>query len=244
MTTHPANRAAPNGHSVEASRGVFHIELDALADEVRDMGSLASVALRRALGVEGAEDMAECDAVIGGDDVLDERFMRIQREVLRLIALQAPVASDARLLIAAMHIGLHLERIGDLAVNVAELTKLAAGLPGDPVVLRDLREMGRVVLDMVDAAMRAFERRDAEACRRLPVADDRVDALNRAVLARVLAIQTPKGRREWGVYMDELARQLERAGDHAVDIGEQVWFLVTGEVREFTTPARVRGEQP
>jgi phosphate transport system protein len=141
-----------------------------------------------------------------------------------------------------MHIGLHLERIGDPAVNVAELTKLTAGLPRDPVVLRDLQEMGQVTLGMVDLAMRAFSDRDADVCPRLRVADDRVDTLNRAVLARVLTIQTPKGRRHWGVYMDELARRLERAGDHAVDIGEQVWFIVTGEVREFTTPARVRGE--
>jgi phosphate transport system protein len=132
--------------------------------------------------------------------VVDERFAANQREVLRLVALQAPVASDARLLIAAMHIGLHLERIGDLAVNVAELTKLTAGLPRDPVVLHDLREMGQATLSMVDAAMRAFSDRDADACPRLRVADDRVDALNRAVLARVLAIQTPNGRRRWGVY--------------------------------------------
>jgi phosphate transport system protein len=100
--------------------------------------------------------------------------------------------------------------------------------------------MGQAALGMVDVAMRAFSDRDAAACPRLRVADDRVDALNRAVLARVLAIQTPKGRRKWGVYMDELARQLERAGDHVVDIGEQVWFMVTGELREFTTLARVR----
>ena len=241
MTTHPAGQAAPNGHSATISRGAFRNDLDALTGQVRDMGALAGVALQCALDAFATEDAALADTVIGGDDVLDERFAALQREVLRLVALQAPVASDARLLIAAMYIGLHLERIGDLAVNAAELTKLAAGLPRDPVVGGDLQEMGRAVLGMVDAATRAFADRDADACQRLPVADDRVNALNRAVLARVLAIQTPKGRRQWGVYMDELARQLERAGDHAVDIGEQVWFMVTGQVREFTTPPRVRG---
>ena len=242
MSTHPAGQGAPNGHGATTSRGAFHKDLDALVDQVRDMGALASIALSCALDAFGAEDVVLADTVIDGDDVIDERFAAVQREVLRLVAVQAPVASDGRRLIAAMHIGLHLERIGDLAVNVAELTKLAAGLPRDPVVLRDLQEMGQAVLAMVEAAMRGFGDRDANACPGLRVADDRVDTLNRAVLARVLAIQTPKARREWGVYMDELARQLERAGDHAVDIGEQVWFMVTGEMREFTTPAHVRGE--
>lgn len=200
-----------------SSRVTFDRDLDALVREVCALGVLASAALESALEVLAAEAPSLCDAVIEGDDVVDERYLAIQREVLRLIALQAPVASDARLLIASMHIGLHLERIGDLAVNVAELTKLSAGLPRDPVVVRNLEVMGATALGMVDA-------------------------LNRAVLKRVLAIETPRGRHRWGVYMDEVARQLERAGDHAVDIAEQVWFMVTGELREFTSPAQVRGE--
>lgn len=241
MTTHPAGRAAPNGQSAATFRSGFRNDLDILVDQVRDMGRLARGALQRALDAFGTGDIALCDTVIEDDDLLDERYAAIQHEVLRLVALQAPVASDARLLIAAMHIGLHLERIGDLAVNVAELTKLAAGLPRDAVVVRYLQEMGQAALGTVDAAMGAFSDHDADACPPLRVADDRVDALNRAVLARVLTIQTPKDSRQWGLYMDELARQLERAGDHAVDIGEQVWFMVTGELREFTTPPPIRG---
>jgi len=212
-----ATQAASQAPTTEQFRGAFHKELDALVEQVRDMGAGTHGALERAMEAFAAEDVALCDTVIAGDDALDGRFAGIQREVLRLIARQAPVASDARLLTAAMQIALHLERIGDLAVNVAELTKRAAGLPRDPKVLRDLEEMGATTLGMVDEAMRAFSDRDADACLRLPLTDDRVDALN-------------------------LARQLERAGDHAVDIGEQVWFMVTGELRELTSPARVRGE--
>ena len=228
-----ADPSAGNGHGSVASRGSFQKDLDALVDQVHDMGALSCAALQRALQAFAAQDVTLCDRVIEGDDVLDERFLGIQREVLRLIARQAPVDSDARLVTAAMHIGLHLERIGDLAVNVAGLTKLAVGLPGDPVVLASLRAMGAIALEMVTAAMKAFSDRDADACPRLASTDDRVDELNRAVTERVLAIQTPRQRRRWAVYMDEVARQLERAGDHAVDIGEQVWFMVTGELREF-----------
>lgn len=231
---------ATHRQGVARSRGAFQQDLDALVDQVSDLGALACVALERSLRAFAAEDVSLCDAVIEGDDVLDERFMGIQHEVLRLIARQAPVASDARLLTAAMHIGLHLERIGDLAVNVAELTKLTAGLPRDPMVLRDLQEMGATALGMVAAAVRAFADRDADACLRLALTDDRVDELDRAVREQVLAVQAPTERRRCGVYMDEVGRQLERAGDHAVDIAEQVWFMVTGELREFTSPARVR----
>jgi phosphate transport system protein len=221
------------------ARGAFQRDLDGLSGLVAELGALAEGSLRQALLAFAGEDLDACEAVIAGDEAVDERFAAVEREAL-LIARQAPVASDGRLLTGAMHIGLHLERIGDLGVNVAELTKLAAGLPRDPVVLQDLREMGATALSMVHEVMRAFGERDAGACLELPVTDDRVDDLNRSVLERVLSIETPRERRRWGVYMDELARQLERAGDHAVDIAEQVWFVITGERREFTGRASVR----
>jgi phosphate transport system protein len=242
MATQAACHATTSGYGVAAPRRGFQEELDALVDQVSDMGARVCGALALALRAFAAEDLTTCEVVIVGDDILDERYLAIQHEVLRLIARQAPVARDARLLTAAMHVSLHLERIGDLAVNVAKLTRLAAGLPQDPVVLGDLERMGTIALGMADAATRAFAERDTDACLRLVVTDDRVDALNRAVLGRVLAIQAPTERRRWAVYMDEVARQLERAGGHAVDIGEQVWFMVTGELREFTSPARDRGE--
>lgn len=94
-------------------------------------------------------------------------------------------------------IALHLERIGDLAVNVAELTKLAAGLPRDPVVVRNLKEMGATALGMVGEAMRAFADQDADACLALARDDDKVDMWSRAVLKRVLAIETPRERHRW-----------------------------------------------
>jgi phosphate transport system protein len=235
-----ADPFAGNGPGAVAPRGGFQKDLDALVDQVGEMGALVVAALERARRAFATEDLTLCERVIEGDDGIDERFLGIQREVLRLIARQAPVASDARLATAAMHIALHLERIGDLAVNVAELTKLTCGLPRDPVVLASLRAMGAIALEMTAAAMKAFSDRDADACPRLARTDDRVDELNRAVMERVLASQARGERRRWSVYMDEMARQLERAADHAVDIGEQVWFMVTGELREFTSPAHIR----
>jgi phosphate transport system protein len=86
---------------------------------------------------------------------------------------------------------------------------------------------------MVELAMQSFRERDALGCQRLPLLDDRVDELNRSMLTAVLAAVKPYEQLEWGVHMYEAARQLERAADHAVDIAEQAWFLMTGELREL-----------
>ena len=164
---------------------------------------------------------------------LRARYLDIEHRVIGLLALQAPVAAELRLRTAVLHVNLHLERIGNMAVNIARLAQLAADTPRQPSVARHLQEMGRTAVWMVALAMQTFRDRDAEGCQRLPMIDDRVDELNRSMLAALLAAGEPFERLEWGVHMYEAARQLERAGDHTVDIAEQVWFLVTGELQEF-----------
>ena len=92
--------------------------------------------------------------------------------------------------------------------------------------------------------MQSFRERDTVGCQRLPLIDDRVDELNRSMLTAVLASVEPFEHFEWGVHMYEAARQLERAGDHAGDIAEQVWFLVTGELQEFGDAQRAPARTP
>jgi len=179
------------------------------------------------------DDQALCLAVVDADDEIDRRHLDIERRVVEVLARQAPVASELRLLTAILHVNLHLERIGDMAVNVARLARLAAGVPRRPLVVGQLEEIGQTAVWMVDLAMQTFRERDAVGCQRLPLIDDRVDELNRSMLTAVLAAVKPFEQLGWGVHMYEATRQLERAADHAVDIAEQVWFLVTGELREF-----------
>jgi phosphate transport system protein len=157
---------------------------------------------------------------------------------------RTPVASDLRLLTALLHINLHLERIADQAVNMAKITKLADGLPPNPTVLQHLEEMGALALGMVGAAMAALARRDLELARSLPELDDPIDRLNRGMLRQVLAASDDKRMLEWGIRMYVVSRQIERIGDNAVDIGEQVAFLVTGEFREFTDASHPEIEHP
>jgi phosphate transport system protein len=216
------------------ARHHFHDQMRALEDEVQRMGSGATTQLERALKALIAGDAEDCDAVVAGDDPIDELYLDIERHILDLFALQTPVASDLRLLTSLLHINLHLERIADMAVNIAKITKLTAGLPRNATVLSHLEEMGGIALRMVAAAMDAFARRDLELCRELPAMDDPLDRLNRGMLEAVLEISNDRRSLEWGIRMHVISRQIERVGDHAVDIGEQVAFLVTGVFQEFT----------
>jgi phosphate transport system protein len=222
----------------------FHEELRALEGEVQQTGTQAQLLLERALQALAHSDPAICDQVIRGDDEVDQLYLDVERRILHLFALQTPVASDLRLLTALLHINLHLERIADQAVNVAKITKLADGLPPSPTVLQHLGEMGAIALGMVGAAMQALARRDLELARSLPEMDDPLDRLNRGMLQQVLAASDDKQMLEWGIRMYVVSRQIERIGDNAVDIGEQVAFLVTGEFREFTDASHPEIEHP
>jgi len=222
----------------------FHEELRALEGDVQRTGARAQLLLEKALQALTHGDPAICDEVIRGDDEVDELYLDVERRILGLFALQAPVASDLRLLTALLHINLHLERVADQAVNVAKITKLADGLPPNPKVLQHLEEMGAIALRMVGAAMNALARRDLELARKLPEMDDPIDRLNRGMLQQVLETRDDKQMLEWGIRMYVVSRQIERIGDNAVDIGEQVAFLVTGEFREFTDASHPEIEHP
>ena len=216
------------------TRSRFHAELFDLEGSVVEMGGLAEEAVRGAVDALVRRDRLGAEAVIAGDDELDNRYLSIERRILDLFALQTPVASDLRLVSVIQHINLHLERVGDQAVNIAKITLATLELPTSQVILSHLAEMANVVGRMVRTAMEAFERRDLDLCLKLPEMDDPVDLLNRGMYHEVVKLADDPSLLEWGIQMNVVARQLERVGDHAVDIGEQVSFLLTGEFREFT----------
>lgn len=212
----------------------FHEELSRVEAHVQAMGAAAQDLFGRALRAVVNDDVTLCQKVIDGDDVVDEYYQRTEQRIMNLFALQAPVASDLRLLTSLLHINLHLERIGDMAVNLAKIARLASGLPQSPVVVGHLDEMGVIALRMIGASMDAFARRDVELARSLPEMDEPIDRLNKGMLAEVLQIADDRRMLEWGIRMHVVSRQIERVGDHAVDVAEQVAFLVTGEFAEFS----------
>jgi phosphate transport system protein len=224
MTAHPEQQA----------RRHFQEELTALEDDIMRAGELAERALDRAMNALVQRDPAKAEEVIAADDELDEVYLSVERRWLEVMALQTPVASDLRLMSVILHVNFHLERIGDMAVNIAKMAQLTWHLPTNPTILSHLREMADVVRPMIRAAMEAFSSRDLELALKLPDMDEPVNRLNRGMYREVAACGQEHDLLEWAAAMMVVSRQLERVGDHAVDVAEQVAFLLTGEFREFT----------
>jgi phosphate transport system protein len=216
------------------TRRGFHDELGALQREILEMGEQAGNAVQHAVHAVVFRNSEEAQGVIDGDDAIDARYLDIDQRTLETLALQTPVAADLRLVSAIIHVNLHLERTGDQAVNIAKLHLLTEDLPGSDAMREQIREMGDLVVGMLRSAMEAFDRRDLELSLRLPKMDDPVDRLNRASHLEALKLADDPSALDWGLHMNLVSRALERVGDQAVDIAEQVGFLITGEFREFT----------
>ena len=215
-------------------RVTFQEELDQLEATLQEEGSLVLRVLRGALNALAQRDVELADDVIAFDDDVDRQYVQIEETIQSLLARQTPVATDLRLVLALLHTNLHLERMADYAVTIAKLTKLVADVEGDPTLLQSLQEMGERAEEMIRVALDALANRDLEAAESLVELDELIDRSNRRFVDRVVEIVGEPGMREWALRMVVVSRTLERIGDHAVDIGEQVAYLVTGEFREFT----------
>jgi phosphate transport system protein len=208
--------------------------LDQLEAAIQEEGELVLRALRGALGALEHQDVELADEVIAFDDEVDDAYLAIEEEIQSLLARQTPVAVDLRTVLAILHVNLHLERMADYCVTVAKLTKLVEGSPADQTLMEAFDEMGSRAEEMIRVALDSFADRNVERAESLVELDELIDRANRRAVEQVIAISGDEERREWGLRMIIVSRCLERIGDHAVDIGEQTAFLVTGEFREFT----------
>ena len=215
-------------------RTVFQDELTGLEQSLQEEGALVLRSLRGALNALDAQDVELADEVIAFDDEVDSRYLAIETGVQSLLARQTPVAADLRLVLAVSRVNLHLERMADYCVTIAKLTKLVSESDADRQLVDGFEEMGSRAEEMIRVALDAFDRRDAAAAESLVDLDELIDRANRRVVGHVLALGADPAMREWGLRMIVVSRALERIGDHAVDIGEQAAFLVTGQFREFT----------
>lgn len=214
-------------------RDHFHQELDALELDILTLGEMAERAIGDAMDSLRTRNADLADKVIAGDDEVDAQFISIEQRTLALLALQTPVAVDLRLISVILHVNGHLERVADMAVNIAKIARVTRELPASETILTNLQEMCDVVRPMLRTALDAFSRRDVSLARQLPAMDDPVDRLNRGMYREVAACSGDQDLLEWAARMMIVSRQLERVGDHAVDIAEQVAFLLTGEFQEF-----------
>jgi phosphate transport system protein len=218
-----------------ALRITFTEELAQLEASLQEEGDLVLRVLRSSLNALARGDEELADEVIRFDDEVDRRYVQIEEGVQSLLARQTPVAADLRLVLAVLRINLHLERMADYCVTVAKLTKLMGNLNvSDEAISRSIEEMGQRAEQMIRVGMEAFAHRDAEQAQTLVDLDELIDRANRNATEDVLSLGHSPEEREYGLRMLVVSRCVERIGDHAVDIGEQVAYLVTGEFREFT----------
>jgi phosphate transport system protein len=212
----------------------FQQELDQLEATLQGESTLVLRALRACLNALQQRDVELADEVIGFDDEIDAAYLGIEEGIQSLLARQTPVAIDLRLVLAILHDNLHLERMADYCVTIAKLTKLVNEVTPDETLIAGFEEMGGRAEEMIRVAMQSFADRDVKSAETLVELDELIDRANRRVVQHVLSLGADPELREWGLRMILVSRCLERIGDHAVDIGEQTAYLVTGEFREFT----------
>ncbi len=229
--------------TVREMRATFHEELDRLQGLVERESEAVRRSIRGCVKALEEEDLELADEVIAFDDEIDRLWLEIEEGIQVLLARQTPVARDLRLVLAMIHVNLHLERMADYCVTVAKLVKLASGLGSDETLVEGFREMGLRAEEMLVVAMDSFSSRDLEGAQRLVELDELIDRANRRVVTHVLELGADSSLREWGLRMIVVSRALERIGDHAVDIGEQTAYLVTGEFREFTDASHPAAQQ-
>jgi phosphate transport system protein len=218
----------------DARRRQFQEELSKLEEQALGGLDMVVEALDRALETVQQQDIELASIVIADDDRIDGRYLEVHQGVLSLLATQAPVAGDLRLVAALLHIMKNIERMGDQCVNMAKIVPLAGHEPpSDERILADIQSMGEQARQQVVQCKQAFSRRDVDLAQDLVRQDDEIDRLNRDVFHLALEIGDDPDTREWAMHMTLVARCIERIGDNAVDIGEQTVFVVTGLFREF-----------
>jgi phosphate transport system protein len=217
------------------TRQAFRDELTRLEEQALGGLDLVVGALDRVMEAVEHQDIELATLVINDDDRIDGRYLEVHQGVLTLLARQAPVASDLRLVAAVLDVIRHVERMGDQCVNVAKLLPLAGhDAPADERMLAKIGEMGSQARTEVIQAKQCFARRDVALAEDLVRQDGCLNKLNREVFRLAIEIGEDPDTREWAMHMMLVARALERMGDNAVDIGEQTAFVVTGLFREFT----------
>ena len=218
----------------------FQEELKRLEDSALGGIDLVLEQLDRVLEALEHQDIELAAIVIADDDRLDGRYLEVQQGILSLLALQAPVATDLRVVAALLHVIKHAERMGDQCVNIAKVLPITGHEPPvDRQLLETVERMSVLARSEVAQSKQAFLLRDVALAEDLVRQDEEINRLNRCVFQRAVEVGTDADRREWAMTMMLISRALERIGDNAVDIGEQVAFVVTGLFREFSDASHV-----
>jgi len=227
---------------LETTRQHFSDELTRI--EAQALGGLDLVAdqLERAMEAIQHQDVELAALVIANDDVVDGRYLEVHQGLLTILALQAPVAGDLRVLAALLHIMKNIERMGDQCVNIAKTVPLTGHeAPRSQELVDLLMKMGTAARGEIQQCKRAFAERNVDMAWDLVRQDREINQLNRDIFQFAIAVGDDVQVREWATHMVMVSRAIERIGDNAVDIGEQTAFIVSGLFREFSDVGRAEG---
>jgi len=218
----------------------FQEELEALQSRLLEMGGLAEERVRACIDALESRDLGVVAQVMGGDEPINQLHIEIDNRCFRLLALYQPMATDLRAIVSAVKINTDLERVGDLAVNIAEAAQRYTTHP--PVKkLIDIPTMGTIAQTMLRDALDAYVRRDTALAHAVLNADDQLDALKTQVFRDLLTymIKDP-ATVEPALDLILISRHLERIGDHATNIAEDVIFMVSAQDVRHHPPAHER----
>jgi phosphate transport system protein len=233
---------APSTSASNSATGRPHFQDELRELERRALGAIDIVLeqLDRTLEALAHQDVELASFVIADDDRVDGRYLEVHQGVLSLLARQAPVAGDLRLVAALLHVILRVERMGDQCVNICKLLPLSGHEPPTrPEILALLLRMGEIARSEVSQAKRSFEDRDVGLAEDLVRQDREVNQIQREIFRKAIEAGDDVDTREWAMHMTIVARCLERIGDNAVDVGEQTAFVVTGLFREFSDSSHI-----
>jgi phosphate transport system protein len=220
--------------ALRETRHQFREDLKGLEQQVLGGLDMVIQQLDRAMESVSYQDVELASMVVVDDDRIDGRYLEVHQGVLSLLARQAPVATDLRVVAALLHVSRCIERMGDQCVNIAKLVPLSGyESPKDKDLLDVIERMGQLARSQVSEAKEALGSRNVELAKDLARQDAQINQLNRSSFRRAVEVGDDPEVREWAMFMILVARCLERIGDNTVDIAEQVVFVVTGLFREL-----------
>ena len=215
----------------------FDQDLTTLNDALQKLGDLACWQFEGAIEGIGTQNEADLDRVINGDAALDALEAEINEKVMEIITLRSPRAEDLRYVLVALKVASILERIGDYARNIANRTKMIITAGNEKIPGVNIGRMGQVTQEMVRDAMKSYQNRDAEMALAVWRRDIEVDHMHTAFYKEVLASMSRNPNMVGtGAHLLFIAKNIERIGDYATGIAEQVHFLVEGAVPDENRP--------
>jgi len=215
------------------TRSALERELERIRSDILRMGSLVESAIERSVQALKERDPDLAQQVINDDEVINQLRFAIEEQSLQLIATQQPAASDLRMVIAATHIAVELERMADHAGGTAEITKR---IYQEPLLkpLIDIPVMAQLARDMIHASLDAFVALDAQAAQKVAARDDEMDNLYQQVFRELLTYMLEDPRNiSRATYLLWVAHNLERIGDRVTNVCERVIFMTTGKLEEL-----------